>query len=53
MGDQFLKQIAQKLQTLFRGTDLVARYAGDEFVAILPATAQEGAMILANRISKF
>jgi diguanylate cyclase (GGDEF)-like protein len=50
MGDQFLKQISQKLFSLFRTTDLVARYAGDEFVAILPATPQDGAMILANRI---
>ncbi len=50
MGDQFLKQISQKLSSLFRTTDLVARYAGDEFVAILPATAQDGAMILARRI---
>lgn len=52
MGDQFLKQIAQKLQSLFRATDLLARYAGDEFVAILPTTANEGAMILARRIQE-
>ncbi len=52
IGDQFLKQISQKLSSLFRTTDLVARYAGDEFVAVLPATAQEGAMILAHRIQE-
>jgi len=50
VGDQFLKQIAQKIHSLFRTTDLVARYAGDEFVVILPTTPNEGAMILANRI---
>lgn len=52
VGDQFLKQIAQKLSSLFRTTDLVARYAGDEFVAVLPATAADGAMILAKRIQE-
>jgi diguanylate cyclase (GGDEF)-like protein len=52
MGDIFLKQISQKLSGMFRTTDLVARYAGDEFVAILPATLQEGAMILAHRIQE-
>jgi len=52
VGDQFLKQIAQKLTSLFRTTDLVARYAGDEFVAVLPATATEGAMILARRLQE-
>ena len=52
VGDQFLKQISQKLSSLFRTTDLVARYAGDEFVAILPATGGDGAMILAKRIQE-
>ena len=52
VGDIFLKQISQKLSGMFRTTDLVARYAGDEFVAILPATLLEGAMILAHRIQE-
>ena len=52
VGDQFLKQIASKLQSLFRTTDLVARYAGDEFVAVLPATGTEGAMVLAHRLQE-
>lgn len=51
-GDQFLKQTAQKLFSLFRTTDLLARYAGDEFVAVLPATPSEGAVILAKRIQE-
>jgi diguanylate cyclase (GGDEF)-like protein len=50
VGDQFLKQIANKFSSLFRTTDLAARYAGDEFVAILPATDREGSNILAKRI---
>ncbi len=52
VGDQFLRQIALKLSTLFRTTDLLARYAGDEFIAILPTTPHEGAMILARRIQE-
>jgi len=52
VGDQLLKQAAQKLHSMFRTTDLVARYAGDEFVAILPATPAEGASILANRLQE-
>lgn len=51
-GDQFLRQISQKLYSLFRTTDLVARYAGDEFVAVLPVTSPEGALILAHRIQE-
>jgi len=49
-GDQFLKQFSVKFSSLFRTTDLPARYAGDEFVAILPATNQDGAFILAKRV---
>ena len=49
-GDLFLKQIANKFSSLFRTTDLAARYAGDEFVAILPATNQEGSSLLAHRV---
>jgi diguanylate cyclase (GGDEF)-like protein len=50
MGDVFLKHISEKLSSLFRTTDLLARYAGDEFVGVLPTTGQEGAMILARRV---
>ena len=50
MGDKFLKQIAERLSLLFRTTDVVGRYAGDEFLAILPSTHQEGGAILAQRI---
>lgn len=49
-GDHFLKQIANKFASLVRTTDLAARYSGDEFVAVLPATHKEGSTILAKRI---
>jgi len=50
MGDRLLKQVAGKLSSLFRTTDVVGRYAGDEFLAVLPSTHPEGALILAERI---
>jgi diguanylate cyclase (GGDEF)-like protein len=50
MGDRLLKQMAKKLSGLFRTTDVVGRYAGDEFLAILPSTPTTGAAILAERV---
>lgn len=43
-GDAYLKQVAGALkQTLHRGTDILARYWGDEFALVLPATGRNGA----------
>ena len=52
-GDECLKCVAKKLeQTLRRKNDLVARYGGDEFVCILPATDLEGAVLVAENLRK-
>ncbi len=52
-GDQCLKDIALAIHaTLRRPSDMVARYGGDEFVAILPNTTLEGALHLAEEIRK-
>jgi diguanylate cyclase (GGDEF)-like protein len=50
MGDKILRQVALRLSELFRTTDVLGRYAGDEFLAVLPSTPPSGVMILSERI---
>jgi len=51
MGDEVLKVLAQRLRSLCRDTDTVARWGGDEFVMILEyIDGQEGAAIAAAKV---
>jgi len=49
-GDSYLKHVAFHLNELTRKSDLAFRFAGDEFVVLLPHQKQEGADIIAGRI---
>jgi diguanylate cyclase (GGDEF)-like protein len=50
-GDQLLKVIGEAmLASVRRGTDLGARYGGDEFAVLLPGTSLEGAAEVADQI---
>ena len=42
-GDQVLRRVARIMREGLRGADYLARYGGDEFVAILPSTPLAGA----------
>ena len=50
VGDHYLKHVAHHLNELTRKSDLAFRFAGDEFVVLLPHQEQEGADIIASRI---
>jgi diguanylate cyclase len=49
-GDEVLRHVAHTLRDCTRVTDTPARYAGDEFLLVLPATTLEGAAEMAKRI---
>jgi diguanylate cyclase (GGDEF)-like protein len=49
-GDEALRLIAARLRNNTRGTDIVARYGGDEFSIILPETDPRQARVQAERI---
>lgn len=46
VGDALLQQVGERLQAAVRGTDLVARLAGDEFVAVLRGIVSEDGLAL-------
>lgn len=48
-GDDLLKYVAEQLIKMSREIDVVARFAGDEFVVILPETSSENAEHLMSR----
>jgi diguanylate cyclase (GGDEF)-like protein len=49
-GDEVLKQVAAVLRDCTRTVDCVGRYGGEEFAIIMPETAIDGALTVAERI---
>jgi len=49
-GDDVLRRVANTLRDCSRVIDTPARYAGDEFLLVLPATTLEGAIEMTKRI---
>jgi diguanylate cyclase (GGDEF)-like protein/PAS domain S-box-containing protein len=51
-GDECLKRVAQEInRAMRRPGDLAARFGGEEFAIILPATPLDGALAIADRIA--
>jgi len=50
LGDKALRAVARVLEGSVRHVDLVARYGGQEFAAILIDTAEAGALEVAERV---
>ncbi|MBJ2217664.1 MULTISPECIES: diguanylate cyclase domain-containing protein [Pseudomonas] len=52
VGDQMLIGVAERLESCVRTTDLLARWGGDEFMVVLPASNLDTAKELAERIRR-
>ena len=51
-GDVLLKSIADKLRNVIRKEDILTRYGDEEFVVVLPNTAEDNAFLFAERFRK-
>lgn len=51
-GDEVLRQVSRTFETELREDDIVGRIGGEEFVAVLPLSADEDFTHIANRLLK-
>jgi len=51
-GDKVLKIIAKSLQRNLRDTDFIARFGGEEFVALMPETSVKEAKLVAEKLRR-
>ncbi len=49
-GDVALREVAQRVDSQVRASDIAARYAGEQFVVLMPDTDVKSAQLLAERI---
>ena len=51
-GNRLLQHLVRCIREQLRGSDVMARFGGDEFIVLLPETNNKGAMEMAERIRK-
>ncbi|MBC8007330.1 MAG: GGDEF domain-containing protein [Prolixibacteraceae bacterium] len=51
-GNRLLQHVVRCIREQLRGSDVMARFGGDEFVVLLPETNNKGALEMAERIRK-
>lgn len=51
-GDLVIKKVAERLATITRASDLIARYSGDQFAVVLPNTDLAGTNILGEKVRR-
>jgi diguanylate cyclase (GGDEF)-like protein len=51
-GNRLLQHLVRCVREQLRGSDVMARFGGDEFIVLLPETNNKGALEMAERIRK-
>jgi len=51
-GNRLLQEVVRSIRTELRGSDVLARFGGDEFIALLPETEGKGAREMGERIRR-
>lgn len=52
VGDAVLREGARRIRSALRGYDVLGRFGGEEFIVLLPQTAFQDAVIVAERVRR-
>ena len=53
IGDWVIKFFARSMQKVFRESDIIGRYGGEEFLVIFPSTESDTAQLACKRLKKY
>lgn len=49
-GDEVLREVAERLRSTVRDSDVIGRFGGDEFIVVCPETDDEEAALISERV---